>query len=96
MTDSTPVAEETQAPTIGRHVIFRSRTGDFDIPAIVTATEDSVDPEGVDKGNVPQLSGNRCVHLTVFTPQKPGTGTADDDVNPHGASENVTGEASIY
>lgn len=36
-----------QTPSIGRIVIFRSRTGAYDCPAIITATEDTLNPAGV-------------------------------------------------
>jgi hypothetical protein len=35
------------APTIGRIVWFRSRTGAYDVPAMITATADTLNPDGV-------------------------------------------------
>lgn len=37
-----------QLPTIGRIVIYRSKTGRYSIPAVITATLDSLDPVGVE------------------------------------------------
>lgn len=84
----------TQNPTIGRIVIFRSRTGDYDVPAIVTATVDTLNRKGVEAGHIPDLSGNMCVHLTCFTAGKPGKrGDAKDFKveSEHPISENVAG-----
>lgn len=60
-------------PSIGRIVTYRSKTGAYDVPAIITATTDTLDPKGVELGHVPMLSSGVNVHLTVFTPGKPGT-----------------------
>lgn len=89
------------APTIGRIVIYRSRTGSYSVPAIVNATPESLNPEGVAAGHVPPLpelgdDGERRfpVHLTVFTPGRPGMrgGAGDFQVeSPHGRGENVAG-----
>jgi hypothetical protein len=84
----------TPAPTIGRIVIYRSRTGDYDVPAIVNATQDTLNLEGVEKGYVPPLSDARHVHLTVLTPGVPGMRTQARDFkveSPYGRSENVAG-----
>lgn len=77
--------EITPHPSLGRIVIFRSRTGNYDVPAIVTATEESLAPAGVSawlkdrsKG-VPPLSGSHHVHLTVFTPGIPGQRASAED-----------------
>lgn len=58
--------------TIGRVVIYRSRTGDYDVPAIVTATTRTLNPAGVESGGVPALTDHDYVHLTVLTPGLPG------------------------
>lgn len=82
------------APTIGRIVIYRSRTGTYSVPAIVSATVDTLNPDGVAAGHVPDLEDPMQVHLTVFTPGKPGMrgGAGDFKVeSPHGRSENVAG-----
>lgn len=80
--------------TIGRVVIYRSRTGDYDVPAIVSATTDTLNPKGVELGHVPALSTPNHVHLTVLTPGKPGKRRDADDFlveSPHGRGENVAG-----
>lgn len=81
-------------PTIGRIVIYRSRTGDYSVPAIVTATADTLNPKGVEEGNVPPLTGDEHVHLTVFTPGAPGLRADASDFkveSAHGRSENISG-----
>lgn len=81
-------------PTIGRIVIFRSRTGDYDVPAIVTATGLTLNQKGVEAGHVPAITDEFHCHLTVFTPGKPGlrADAADFKVeSEHGRSENVSG-----
>lgn len=89
--------EQRKAPAglaIGRIVIYRSRTGDYDVPAIVTATVDTLNPKGVELGHIPDLSGNNCVHLTCFTAGKPGKRRDAEDFkeeSPHPRSENVAG-----
>ena len=85
---------EQMKPTIGRIVIYRSRTGDYDVPAIITATQDTLNRKGVEAGHIPDLSGAACVHLTVFTAGKPGRRRDADDFlveSDHGRSENVAG-----
>lgn len=81
-------------PTIGRIVIYRSRTGTYDVPAIITATTETLNPKGVEAGHVPALSSEGHVHLTVFTSGQPGLrGDADDFLveSEHPVSENVAG-----
>lgn len=58
----------TQVPTIGRVVIYRSRLGHYSVPAVVTATQETLWPEGVERGDVPALSSPLHVHLHVLTP----------------------------
>jgi hypothetical protein len=79
---------------IGRIVIYRSRTGDYDVPAIITATQTTLNPKGVEAGHVPALSSPQHVHLTVFTPGEPGLREGAEDFkveSEHGRSENVAG-----
>jgi hypothetical protein len=81
-------------PTIGRIVIYRSRTGDYDVPAIVTATVDTLNPKGVELGHVPALTDDTHVHLTVLTPGTPGMrrDAADfKEESRYPRSENVAG-----
>lgn len=81
-------------PTIGRVVIYRSRTGNYSVPAIITATQDTLYRPGVDGGYVPDLSSEEHVHLHVLTPGVPGKRTDADDFlveSPHGRQENVGG-----
>ncbi len=81
-------------PTIGRIVIYRSRTGDYDMPAIITATAETLNPKGVELGHIPPLSSDGHVHLTCFTAGKPGIRRGAEDFkveSQHGRSENVSG-----
>jgi hypothetical protein len=81
-------------PTICRIVVYRSRTGDYSVPAMVNCTTETLSPKGVEAGHVPALSSDEHVHLTVFTPGKPGMRRgADNFVAPseHPISENVAG-----
>lgn len=55
-------------PTIDRIVIYRSKRNPYDLPAIVTATVDSLWPDGVASGQVPPLSSPTHVHLHVLSP----------------------------
>ena len=52
-------------PTLGRIVIYRSRTGDYDVPAIINCTVETINPKGVESGNLPDLSGESNVYITV-------------------------------
>lgn len=86
--------DHMQIPTIGRIVTYRSRTGNYDVPAIITATQETLYLPGVEGGFVPDLDSPEHVHLTVFTPGKPGLRTHADDfkVQPdEPISENVSG-----
>ena len=58
-------------PTIGRIVAYRSRTGNYTLPAIITATARTLHGEGVESGDVPAITDPERVHLTVFTPGLP-------------------------
>lgn len=81
-------------PTIGRIVIYKSRTGYYVVPAVVTATVDTLFRPNVDAGYIADLSSPSHVHLTVFTPGKPGKRAEATDFkveSPHGRSENAGG-----
>lgn len=88
-----------QAPTIGRIVIYHSRTDDYDVPAIVTATTETLNRKGVEAGRipdltVPDLADEHYVHLTVFTGGVPGQRSSAEDFEVEsrfGRSENVAG-----
>lgn len=91
-----------QLPTLGRVVIYRSRTGNYSAPALVTATIDTLAPVGLElfefsegKAGVPPLSSPTHVHLAVFTPGLPGLRAGAQDFvtedSPGGRSENVNG-----
>lgn len=57
-------------PTIGRIVHYRSKMNPYVMPAIITATKDTLWPEGVERGDVPGITDDNHVHLTCFTPGK--------------------------
>ena len=81
-------------PTLTRAVLYRSRTGQYTVPAVVTCTSRSLNPAGVESGNLPPLSSDSHVHLTVFTPGKPGLRADAADfvvTNQQPISENVSG-----
>lgn len=70
---------------IARAVIYRSKTGSYDLPAVVTATVNTLDPQGVSLGHVPELTAANRVHLTVFTCGKAGTSRDGNPVNNEAA-----------
>lgn len=83
-----------QKPTIGRIVHYRSRTGKYDVAAMITATYGQLNPEGVAAGAVPALSGPDYVHLQVFSPGTPGMRYGAQDFlveSEHPVQENVNG-----
>lgn len=60
-------------PTIGKTVHYRGREGRQAVrAAIVTCDVDTLDPAGVDAGDVPGLDSVQHVHLWVFTPSERG------------------------
>jgi hypothetical protein len=78
---------EIKPPKLSKSVIYRSRTGSYSVPAIINCNVDSIDPEGVRLGHVPALTEFDAVHLTVFTPGRPGTTRGGMQVT----SQNVAG-----
>lgn len=54
--------------SIGRIVLYRSKRNPYDVPAVITATQDSLWRPGVEAGEVPDLASPQHVHLHVFTP----------------------------
>lgn len=80
--------------TLGRTVLYRSRTGQYTVPAIVNCTARSINPAGVQAGNVPPLSSEQHVHLSVQTPGIPGKRQGAPDFvvgSDYPVSENVAG-----
>lgn len=70
-----------QEPSLGRIVLYRSKTGKYTLPAVIVATQDTLAEEGVQvysethgKRGVPPLSSPDHVHLIVLTPGIPLTG----------------------
>lgn len=66
-------------PSIGRVVVFRSRTGTYSMPALISATVDTLHRPNVDAGHIPELTSDRHVHLTAFTAGIPGERSASSD-----------------
>lgn len=88
------VTEKVSGLAIGRIVHYRSRTGKYTVPAIITAVQDTLYRPGVEGGHISDLGGVNHVHLTVFTPGYPGKrGDAKDFEARQDAkiSENVAG-----
>jgi hypothetical protein len=71
--------EDVMKPTIGRIVIYRSKTGRYSVPAVVTATTETLYQPAVAGGHIPDLSSPEHVHLTVLTPGTPGERLPDTD-----------------
>lgn len=55
-------------PSVGRIVRYTSKTGNYELAAVVTATRESLWAPGVERGDVPPISSDTHVHLRVFTP----------------------------
>lgn len=55
-------------PSLGRIVIYRSKTAKYDVAAIVSGTVDSLYRPAVAEGHVADLDSDQHVHLTVLTP----------------------------
>ncbi|GGK32268.1 hypothetical protein GCM10010124_26300 [Pilimelia terevasa] len=71
-----------QKPTLGRIVHYRGKQGyQAARAAIVTATEETLDPRGVEAGHVPALTDDTHVHLWVYSPGDSG-GFAEYNVAP--------------
>lgn len=88
------------APTIGRIVHFRSRTGKYTVPAIITCTVHTANPDSLERGTLPLFSRTSSVHLTVFTPGLPPAGigsraNADDFIAPPTAQRHVYGPLHV-
>jgi hypothetical protein len=57
-------------PSIGRIVHYRSKTGNYIMPAMIIATQDSLWAAGVEKGDVDPITDPTNVHLLCFTTGK--------------------------
>jgi hypothetical protein len=83
-----------QKPSLGRIVHYRSKQGRQAIrAAIVTADVNSLDPSGVEAGDVPALTDDTHVHLWVFTPGTSG-GFPEFDV-PRGVASTKGAEPHV-
>lgn len=81
------------APTPGRDVYYKSRTGNYILPAKVVVTFDNIFEEGVDKGDIADLDSPVHVHLKVFSP---GEDYVESNV-PHATShEDFDGERNPF
>lgn len=58
-------------PSIGRVVVYRSRTGNYSIPALINATTETLFRPNVEAGYLDDLSSDTHVHLTCLTPGRP-------------------------
>jgi hypothetical protein len=74
--------DETPLPTIGRIVVYRSRSARYVMPAVVSATRETLWRPGVEAGALPDLDSDRHVHLTVFTPGRQGHTTGEQSLAP--------------
>ena len=62
-----------QKPTLGRIVNYRGKQGHEAMrAAIVVADTATLDPRGVEAGDVPALDSDEHVHLMVLTPGERG------------------------
>lgn len=66
-------------PTIGRVVWYRSRTGAYTVPAMITCTTETLYEPAVEMGYIPALSSPTHVHLTVLSPGVPELGANSPD-----------------
>lgn len=60
-------AEVMMKPRLGEVVTYRGRTGEYVLPAIVTANVETLNRRGVIRGHVPDITGEDHVHLNVQT-----------------------------
>lgn len=71
-------------PALGQIVHYRGKHGlQAARAAIVTADVDSLDPRGVEAGDIPALDSQEHVHLWVFTPGETG-GFTEYNIAPAG------------
>lgn len=57
-----------QVPMLTDRVEYRSKTGNYRLAAMVTATVETLYRPGVEEGNIKDLDDEMHVHLAVFTP----------------------------
>lgn len=69
---------------LGRIVWYRSKTGTYSCPAIISATTDTLYQPNVDAGHMLPLATHAHVHLTVCTAGLPGH-VSDDTAREHPA-----------
>lgn len=69
---ATPDDDTTRPPRLGATVLYRSRTGTYTMPALISATTASLYQPNVDAGHVAPLSSDTNVHLGVITCGIPG------------------------
>lgn len=86
----------TPKPAIGDPVTYRPHVLGSDVPAVITATVDTLNPADVAHGYIPSLASSQHVHLTVFTPIKPARrergGTSGFEIEgEHGLVESTSG-----
>jgi hypothetical protein len=60
--------EMPAVPALTGVVVYRSRGRGYQLAATITATRDTLDPVGVQRGDVPDLTTAMHVHLHVMTP----------------------------
>lgn len=68
--DTTP--PPNRRPRLGATVLYRSLTGTYTMPAIISAVVGSLYPPNVEAGHVAPLSSDSHVHLAVMTCGIPG------------------------
>jgi hypothetical protein len=83
-------------PTLGRIIHYRGRQGLHTMrAAIVTATVDTLDPRGVEAGQVPALTDESHVHLWVFTPAASGINAGTGGFPEFNVPQGLPGDGEI-
>lgn len=80
--------------SLGRIVHYRSRTGNYSVPAIINCTLTDIYQPGVEGGHMPGIDSADRVHLTVFSAGLPGQRVDADDfvvTSDQPVSENLAG-----
>lgn len=86
----------SQDITIGRIVIYRSKTGQYSMPAVVSATRDTLYLPNVSAGHLADLSAADNVHLVVFTAGASGHRSAGTDPSLGAANPPAGGSFAEY